>query len=96
LENNVARLAEDHRNAERLSAELGRIDELQVTPANTNILFVTPPKGSADSLREALAAEGILLGGGDQLRLVTHLEVTSVDVERTVEAFKRFFKASQK
>jgi len=95
LENNVERLAEDHSNAERLSAELARIDELQVTRANTNILFVTPPQGSADSLREALAAEGILLGGGDQLRLVTHLEVTSADVERTVEAFKRFFKASQ-
>jgi threonine aldolase len=91
LQHNVERLAEDHENAELLSSGLAHIEELLVSQARTNILFVTPPKGSAPALREALAAEGILIGGGNVLRLVTHLDVTSEDVERTVVAFKRFF-----
>lgn len=91
LEHNVERLAEDHENAELLSSGLAHIDELLVTQARTNILFVTPPAGSAPALREALAAEGILLGGGDTIRLVTHLDVDGDGVQRTVAAFKRFF-----
>ena len=93
LENNIKRLAEDHRNARQLSEGLAAVAGLSVTPAQTNILFVTPPAGSADKLRAALAGEGILLGGGDSLRLVTHLDVTEEDVERTVAAFGRFFSA---
>ena len=91
LQNNVRRLAEDHENAELLAAGLGHIEELLVSQARTNILYVTPPAGSADALRQALAAEGILLGGGDTVRLVTHLDIDSLGVERTVAAFKRFF-----
>jgi threonine aldolase len=91
LENNIERLAEDHQNARALATGLSGIPGLEVAPANTNILFVTPPVGSADRLRGALAAERILLGGGDSLRLVTHLDVTAEDVERTVEAFRRFY-----
>jgi threonine aldolase len=91
LENNVERLAEDHRNAQLLATGLGSIAELAVSPAQTNILFVTPPAGSAAKLREALAAVAIHVGGGDSLRLVTHLDVTTADVERTVGAFRAFF-----
>ncbi|TGU75218.1 low-specificity L-threonine aldolase [Geomonas terrae] len=91
LQHNVERLADDHENAELLSSGLSHIDELMVSQARTNILFVTPPAGSATALREALAAEGILIGGGDMIRLVTHLDVERADVERTVAAFKRFF-----
>lgn len=91
LENNVERLAEDHQNAQALAIGLAAIEELSVSAANTNILFVTPPAGSAAKLREALAGEGFLLGGGDSLRLVTHLDVTAADVERTFGAFQRFF-----
>jgi threonine aldolase len=93
LENNVERLSEDHENARTLASGLSKVEELLVTEAQTNILFVTPPAGSAAGLREALAAQGILLGGGDSLRLVTHLDVTAADVERTVGAFQRFFSA---
>jgi threonine aldolase len=32
-----------------------------------------------------------LIGGGESLRLVTHLDVSSEDIERTVAAFKKFF-----
>ncbi|HJV64659.1 MAG TPA: low-specificity L-threonine aldolase [Geomonas sp.] len=93
LQNNIARLAEDHAHAERLASALQEIEELSVTPAETNILFITPPAGSAGDLREALALEGILIGGGDTIRLVTHLDVTAADVNRTVEAIKNYFAA---
>ena len=96
LENNVERLAEDHQNAHRLAAGLAEVEGLSVSPANTNILFVTPPPGSAAGLREALASEGILLGGGESLRLVTHLDVTADDVERTIGAFRKFFSGGRR
>lgn len=91
LENNIERLAEDHENANLLASGLSHIEELFVAPAMTNMVFVTPPPGSAADLREALALEGILIGGGESLRLVTHLDVSSEDIERTVAAFKKFF-----
>ena len=91
LEHNVERLAEDHENAELLSSGLSQIEELLVSQARTNILFVTPPAGSAPALREALAADGIMIGGGDTIRLATHLDVSGADVVRAVTGFKRFF-----
>jgi threonine aldolase len=96
LEHNVDRLAEDHENARLLASGLGHIEELFVTPAQTNMVFVTPPPGSAADLREALALQGILIGGGDNLRLVTHLDVSSEEIERTVAAFEKFFAAWDK
>ena len=96
LENNVARLAEDHENARLLASGLAGVEELRVGRANTNILFVTPPPGSGAALREALAAEGILIAGGDTIRLVTHLDVSRSDVERAVEGFKKFFLVGNK
>lgn len=91
LQNNVERLAEDHRNAQALADGLATIKGLSVSPANTNILFVTPPAGTAGPLREELGRQGILLGGGDSIRLVTHLDVSAEDVGRTVAAFRRYF-----
>jgi threonine aldolase len=91
LENHVERLAEDHENAALLASGLGQIEELVVPPAQTNILFVTPPAESVAPLRAALAADGIVIGGGNVVRLVTHLDVTAEDVERTVASFKRFY-----
>ena len=91
LENNMERLAQDHENATLLASGLAHVEELLVSEARTNILFVTLPAGSAAPLREALGSQGILIGGGDNLRLVTHLDVTTADVELTIAAFKRFF-----
>jgi threonine aldolase len=91
LERHVERLAEDHDNAALLASGLGQIEELFVAPAKTNMVFVTPPAGSSAALKEALAIEGVLIGAGDTIRLVTHLDVTAEDIERTVAAFRRFF-----
>jgi threonine aldolase len=92
LEHNVARLADDHRNAADLSAGLARIDALNVTAPQTNIFYVEIPAAACAPLREALARQGIRASIGPHTRLVTHLDVSSADVKKTVAAFEAFFR----
>lgn len=92
LEHNVQRLADDHANAARLSAGLAGIDGLTVTTPQTNIFYVDMPAAACEPLRQALARERIRASIGPHTRLVTHLDVSAEDVERTIAAFKAFFK----
>jgi threonine aldolase len=92
LENNVERLADDHRNAADLSAGLAQIEQLRVTTPQTNIFYVEIPEAAVAALREHLARAGIRASIGPHTRLVTHLDVSSDDVQKTIAAFKDFFK----
>ncbi|MFL6673489.1 MAG: low-specificity L-threonine aldolase [Massilia sp.] len=92
LEHNVQRLADDHENAARLSRGLGEIEGLGVTTPQTNIFYVEIPAAACEPLRQALASERIRASIGPHTRLVTHLDVSAADVERTVAVFKAFFK----
>lgn len=92
LEHNVQRLADDHANAARLSEGLGAIEGLSVTTPQTNIFYVDMPAAACEPLRQALARERIRASIGPHTRLVTHLDVSADDVERTIAAFKAFFK----
>jgi threonine aldolase len=92
LEHNVQRLAEDHVNAARLSAGLADIDGLTVTTPQTNIFYVDMPAAACEPLRQALARERIRASISAHTRLVTHLDVSAEDVERTIAAFQAFFK----
>jgi len=92
LVHNVERLAEDHQNAADLSRGLGAIDGLSVTTPQTNIFYVEIPEAACAPLREALASQGIRASIGPHTRLVTHLDVSKADVEKTIAAFKAFFK----
>ncbi|MGQ9661528.1 MAG: low-specificity L-threonine aldolase [Kiritimatiellia bacterium] len=94
LENHVERLAEDHENAALLARGLGEVEELEVdySPLQTNMVFVTLKKGDVAELIAWLRQRGILLlAGKSPLRLVTHLDVTREDVMAVVSAFKDFF-----
>lgn len=95
LEHHVARLAEDHANAARLAQGLRSVDEVGVEPASpqTNMVFLRLPAERAPALRKHLAESGILIGSGNPVRLVTHLDVSAADVDATVAAVKRFFAA---
>ena len=92
LENNVNRLAEDHANAALLADGLVEIEELQVDPtaAQTNMVFVRVSK-SADQLPAFLRQRGILVRGGETIRLVTHLDVSEKDIRIVIASFKEFF-----
>ena len=92
LEHNVDRLADDHANAARLSQGLGAIEQLSVTTPQTNIFYVDMPAAACEPLRAALARQRIRATVGPHTRLVTHLDVSANDVERTIEAFTNFFK----
>jgi len=90
LEHNVARLAEDHANAERLAAGLAALG-LPVAPVQTNMVFVEVPRESAEALKRHLEAQGVATLGGYKMRLVTHLDVDSAGIDRALGAFKGFF-----
>ncbi len=92
LEHNVQRLVEDHENAATLARGLGEIDALTVSAPQTNIFWLDVPAAACEPLRKALAEQGIRATVGPRMRLVTHLDVSAADVERTVAAFQSFFK----
>jgi threonine aldolase len=92
LEHNVERLADDHQNAADLSSGLAQIEQLRVTTPQTNIFYVEIPEAAVAALREHLASKGIRASIGAHTRLVTHLDVSRDDVQKTIAAFKDFFK----
>jgi threonine aldolase len=85
LEHNVARLADDHANAERLALGL-RDAGYEVEAPQTNMVFVKVPPGLADHL----VNNEILVLAGPRLRLVTHLDVDAVAIERALAAVRTF------
>lgn len=95
LDNNIARLADDHARAQRLAEGLMRIDGVQVTGggARTNMVFINLPGRDLDQLREHANTRGLLLGeraGADVIRLVTHLHISERDVDAAVEIIGAF------
>lgn len=93
LENSRDRLRDDHDNARLLADGLRQIDGLDVEyqEAQTNMVFVTPPAGTAAKLQKFLADDDILILGGPRIRLVTHLGITEDDMLMTVDRIKQFY-----
>ncbi len=87
LENNVARLAEDHRNARRLASLLAQIPGVFIDAGQveTNLVFfeIAPELGTGVQLSAALKDHGVRIGasGGQRVRAVTHLDVTGDDID---------------
>jgi len=90
LENNVERLADDHRNAVRLAEGLRALD-LPVE-VQTNMVFVRPPPDRVQGLVEYLKARGVLALPAPRMRLVTHLDVDAAGVEHALAAFESYFR----
>jgi threonine aldolase len=94
LSHNVARLAEDHANAAKLADGLAAVSGLRVdrSAVETNMVFIAPDPADHAPLRAHLADHGIILGGGGQkIRLVTHLDVDSGDMDRVIETMSSYF-----
>jgi threonine aldolase len=90
---NIERLAEDHENARVLAAGLARIAELRLDPSRvqTNMVFFAMEPSRFKSLQADLKERGILISGREKVRLVTHLDIGSEDVQVVIEAFKGYF-----
>ena len=93
LEQHVERLADDHANARKLADGLAGIDELEVdvTAVQTNMTIVRLRSGDPASFSKALRERGIVVPAASPMRLVTHLDVSSEDLDRVVEAARDFF-----
>ena len=91
LEHNIARLADDHANARRLADGLRGIHELTVDGPHTNMVFVRLAEEEATALGRWLRDRGILVRPASSMRLVTHLDVDTAGIERTVRAVGDYF-----
>jgi threonine aldolase len=89
LQNNVARLADDHANAAWL-AEALRETGADVTRQDTNMLFVRLPEGTAPQLGEFMARRDILINAAPVTRLVTHIDVSRQQLETVVSHWRAF------
>lgn len=89
LDHHVKRLAEDHANARRLAEGLQGLPGVQVTPPQTNIVFLDLAPEKAAGAVERLRAAGVLCTGLYKLRLVTHLDVSSADIDRAIAILRQ-------
>ena len=86
LDHHIDRLAEDHANAQLLAKLLGNVPGVTVKGHDTNMVFVDFGVADYRAFAARLKGHGIVaLTGRSSSRLVTHLGVTSADVERFVE-----------
>jgi len=93
LDHHVARLADDHQRAAYLAGCLREIRGVNLLGQFTNMVYVDVPADRLSDLDVHMKAAGIRISIGylPTLRLVTHLDVDDEGVERTVQAFRRFF-----
>jgi len=90
LEDGPKRLAEDHANARRLAEGLAQIPGISIDVGRvvTNIVIfdIAGTGKTSAEIVDALKDKGVLVVGfGDLIRMVTHLDVSPEDVKSTVE-----------
>jgi len=95
LDHHVERLAEDHANARLLADGLATIPGIRLLhdPIETNIVFFdTGETGlTPQEIGHRIEAQGVRMGSegsANSIRAVTHLDVTSEDCEKAVEAVR--------
>jgi threonine aldolase len=95
LDHHIERLKEDHQNAKRLALGLKKLKGVSIDPeqVETNIIIfnIVEPGMTAPQMAEAMKKNGVLIHpiSKTQIRLVTHLDVSSEDIEKALKAFKK-------
>jgi threonine aldolase len=93
LKNNVNRLREDHLHARQLEQELIGLEWVDsVIPVQTNIVVVLLREASKrDAIISLLAEHGIrIMAFGDgMLRMVTHLDISSEQIDETCSILRK-------
>lgn len=89
LDHNIDRLADDHRNAERLAAGLAAIDGVSVSKQATNMVFVHFDVDPAPVVEAADSNDLLVAIHGRSCRMVTHLDVDSDDIETTISIVEK-------
>jgi threonine aldolase len=100
LEQMVERIAEDHKNARRLTEGIARIEGLSVDPAKTqtNIVYfdLAIERLTAQKLVMELGKKGIKLlpVGPRRLRAVTHYGISAEDIDLTLATLRELMEGS--
>jgi threonine aldolase len=96
LEHHVARLADDHRHAQRLAQGLAQIAGVRIDArtVETNLVYfaLAPETGmDAPAFCRALIHHGVRMGalGANLVRAVTHLDVDARDIDSAIDAVRR-------
>jgi threonine aldolase len=93
IDNNIARLVDDHRRAKELGAILQNLPwVVKVEPIETNILiFELHPKLDEKLLMEKLKSKSIAISsmGHGKLRMVTHLDYRQVMHDYVLETLAK-------
>ena len=94
LENNVARMAEDHENAKLFAERIANLPGVRIDPdkIETNMVFfdVSQTGMTAAEVHERLLKRGVRIGENNRyrMRVVTHLDVTRDQVSKAAEAVR--------
>ncbi len=98
LENNIDRLAEDHRNARKLAEAVASLPGISVdldsVQTNIVIIQIDGARYTASQVADVLKEHGILLLAiaPARLRAVTHLDVSEEGIDRAIKVFQELFK----
>lgn len=92
LKNNVDRLKEDHDHAKQLESTLNDLSWVkEVVPVETNIVVaILNDASKRDEVIQKLEQKGIkiMAFGPGMLRFVTHLDISSADIDQTISQLK--------
>jgi threonine aldolase len=100
LDNNIARMAEDHANARRLARGIAEIAGIRLDPSlvETNIIVfdVDPSCMAGGEVLPRMAEAGVAFLampwiGPQTFRLVTHMDVTAEMIEEAIGRFRAVF-----
>ena len=89
LDHHVERLAEDHGHARRLVEGLAGLPGVSIEAPQTNMVFIDLAPERAAGITERLKEAGLLCTGLYRLRLVTHLDVSSEDIEQAIQILRK-------
>ena len=94
LEETPKRLTEDHQNAKRLAEGVAELPGVKIDPEKvaTNIVIfdVSDTGMTADDICAHLRERGVLAAGfGSSIRMVTHYDVSSADIETALTEIRK-------
>jgi len=94
LDHHVARLADDHANAQRLAAGVAQLPGVRIDlgAVQTNLVYfeIEAPAWDAETLCAAVLKHGVRLSamGPRTVRAVTHLDIAAGDIEIALQALR--------
>ncbi|MDE0846454.1 MAG: low-specificity L-threonine aldolase [Acidimicrobiales bacterium] len=89
IQNNVNRLAQDHKNAALLATGLEQNDGITIEANQTNMVFIQLRKEN-ESIQADLHDLGIrTIWNKSHCRLVTHIDITENDIDKVTQAFAK-------